>query len=466
MKRRAKTKRTAGKSSKNQGPAALDIGWRVGPLLLLLIILAGPKSDAITLEAALATTVEKNPTILEEKLGLEQAIGERLVFRSNGLPEARLQGLAGLQGGKRAGEPPVQPFGLGRGFFAQRFFDAAIPPSYRRGDVEVLLAQQRLNVAVVDQLHAARIAFYTALLNDSLRELGEEQRQRLADNVRTQEERYEAGQTDRGALASAQLLERELDPRIEEARRGYEGATLALATIMGNNVGPRATIARPEGELRFVTASHDLPAATAVALKDRPDLKLARLMVHAAEADQRIIEAAYYPTLTATLNGTYIPINVRRASGGSPSSQDDIISSELRAGGAYTWRVIDNGRVRGQVAQARSIREMNEISVRRLESNVSLDLHRISNNLRAIEKRWRSLNAAVASAEQNVSVVQQSLIEGLSSQLEFRNAESSFLETKGTLLTTIYEQNVARAEWDRAIGRYFQFSGDTTRNSR
>jgi len=39
---------------------------------------------------------------------------------------------------------------------------------------------------------------------------------------------------------------------------------------------------------------------------------------------------------------------------------------------------------------------------------------------------------------------------------------SSFLETKSALLTAAYQQNIARAEWDRATGRYFQFSNDTS----
>ena len=141
------------------------------------------------------------------------------------------------------------------------------------------------------------------------------------------------------------------------------------------------------------------------------------------------------------------------------------ISSDVAAGVAYTWRVVDNGKVGGQVARARAVREMNEISLRQLEANVSLELRRIGNNLRAIEQRWKSLSAAVASAEQNVNVVERTLAEGLSSQLEFRTAESSFLETKSALLSTIYQQQVARAEWDRATGRYFQFSGDTAGNS-
>jgi outer membrane protein TolC len=434
-------------------------------MLGAILIICGVPAHAISLDAALATTLEKNPAIVEAKIALELAAGRRLVLRSIGLPDVRIQGLAGVQGGQRAGEPETQPFGLARGFFAQPLFDAAVPPSRRRGDVEVLLAQQRLNVAVVEQLHGTRIAFYTALLNDSLRELGEAQRQRLAENVNTQAERYQAGRSDRGAVASARLLERELDPRIEEVRRGYHGALLTLANFMGRDMGPTSNIPRPDGALTFAAVGYDLKSETAAALSRRPDLNLARLLIRAAEEDQRIIEAAYYPALDATLSGTYIPVTIRQSSGGAASSSDNIVSSEASAGVAFTWRVVDNGRVGGRVVRARAVREMNEISLRQLEANVSLELRRISNNLRAIEQRWKSLSAAIASAEQNVNVVERTLAEGLSSQLEFRNAESSFLETRSALLSTLYQQQVARAEWDRATGRYFQFSGDTAGNS-
>ena len=420
--------------------------------------------SAITLDAALAKTLEKNPAIAEAKIALEQAAGQRLVLRSRGLPDIRIQVLAGVQGGKRAGQPATRPFGLARGFFRQPLFDATVPASRRRGDVEVLLAQQRLNVAIVEQLHATRIAFYTALFNDSLRELGEAQRQRLAENVTTQSERYQAGKADRGAVTNARLLESELEPHIEEVRRGYLGALLALATSMGNDLGSTADVLRPEGALEFAGTSYDLQSETSAALSRRSDLKLARVLVRAAEEDQRIIAAAYYPALDATLSGTYIPVTVRTANGGSARTSDDIISSEGTGGVAYTWQVVDNGRVGGQVSRARAIREMNEISLRQLEANVSLELKRIQNSLHAIEGRWKSLNAAVAGAEQNVTVLQRSLAEGLSSQLEFRTAENSFLETKGALLSATYQQNVARAEWDRATGRYFQFSEDTAGN--
>ncbi len=180
-----------------------------------------------------------------------------------------------------------------------------------------------------------------------------------------------------------------------------------------------------------MTTDYDLEAETDLALSRRPDLKLARLLVKAADEDQRIIAAAYYPALDSTLSASYIPVTIQQEKGALAVSSSNIITSNVTVGAAYTWQVVDNGKVGGQVAQARAIRQMNEISVRQLETNVSLELKRIDNNFRAIEGRWKSLSAAVAAAEQNVMVLQGSLAEGLSSQLEFRNAENSFLETKG-----------------------------------
>src|SRR6266566_2857215 len=143
-------------------------------------------SGAITLENVLQTTLEKNPAIQEAKSGVEQAAGQRLVLRSMIWPKVTIAVPAGVQGGHRAGEDTTKVFAFARGFFTQTLFDAAVPPSIRHGDVDVLIAQQQLNVAVVEQLHQARLAFYAALYNRSLQSIREQQRQRLEENAATQ----------------------------------------------------------------------------------------------------------------------------------------------------------------------------------------------------------------------------------------------------------------------------------------
>src|SRR5204862_646109 len=133
-----------------------------------------------------------------------------LVLRSIIWPDLKARVPAGLQGGHRGGEDSIKGFGFARGSFTQTLFNAAVPASLRRGDVGLLIAQQQLNVTVVEQLHAARLAFYTALYNRRLQSIREEQQQRLNDNVATQKNRYEAGLVDRGAFTSATVQAREL----------------------------------------------------------------------------------------------------------------------------------------------------------------------------------------------------------------------------------------------------------------
>ena len=423
-------------------------------------------SRAITLDALLQQTVEKNAEIQKAKVGLEEAAGKRLVFHSVALPGAIIGGVGGDQGGHRAGQSPNSPFGFGYGSLTQPLFDASILASRRRGDVEVLIAKQKLNVAVSEQLHAARLAFYAALFNRSLITLREEQREQLAENAGSQKSRYEAGLTDRGAAVGAELQTRELDPRINTARRAYEGARLKLAEAMGSDVGPDAVLPEPEGELHYTKVDVDRAGATTVALEHRSDLKLARLLVRAADEDQRMIEAAYYPALNLVVAGEYIPTTtVRRDnSEGSPKRSDNVVSSEIRAGGAYTWRVIDNGKVFGAVARQRATREVNELLVHKMEVDVPRDLSRIQNDLEAIATKQQSLIAASSAAEQNASTVRENLAAGVVSQLEYRLAENSLLDARTGLLGLAYQENVALAEWDRALGRYLQFSDDNSRN--
>src|SRR5437899_1783780 len=104
----------------------------------------------VTLDEVLQATLDKNPAIQGAKAGLEEAVGRRLVFRSVVWPNAELGVPAGVQAGHRAGENGVKGFGIGRGLLDQTLFNMAVPPSLQRGDIEVLIAQQQLNVAVVE----------------------------------------------------------------------------------------------------------------------------------------------------------------------------------------------------------------------------------------------------------------------------------------------------------------------------
>src|SRR5216117_1614647 len=431
-------------------------------VIAIFMVCVAHTAHAITLESVLQTTLEKNPAIQGAKANLEQAAGQRLVLRSMIWPSVSAAVPAGVQAGHRSGESGIKGFALARGFFTQTLFNAAVPPSLRRGDVGVLIAQQQLNVAVVEQLHGARLAFYAALYNRSLESIRDEQRQKLDENVTTQKDRFEAGLADKSAFTSASVQSSELVPQIESAHGAYRQAQLKLAEAMAIDPA-KSTLPEPEGELQFVPLNVDLDSETAAALQRRADLKLARLFVRAANEDQRIIAADYYPTVVGSIPGEYVPVTgIHRQE--STSKTQDFIGSEIREKAVYTWRVIDNGQVGGAVLRARAARETNELTCKKLEANVSRELSRIANDLSGIEARESSLSAASVAAEEGARTVRENVASGLASPLEYRVTENAFLKTRSGLLDAIYQHNLAIAEWDRATGRYFQFSDDTALN--
>jgi outer membrane protein TolC len=426
------------------------------PILWLSILATAP---AITLDETLKTTLDKNPAIQQAKLKLEQASGRRLVFRSVIWPSVRLNVPAGVQGGYRAGSTSTKLFGLVRGALTQPLIDVAIPASLRRGDIEVLIAEQQLNLAVEEQLHTARVAFYSALYQRELRSLREKQRLRLDENVASQGDRYQAGLVDRSAFTTATVEARGLDPMVEDAQRGYSAAQLQLGEATAVDLKSEKPLPEPEGELTFATVDVDLNKEINTALEQRTDIKLARLLVRSANEDERIIAAGYYPSATGAIAADYIPVSgIHRE--GSTSRTQDFIGSEIREGAAYTWQVIDNGKVGGAVLRARTAKEINELELRKLETSVGQQLSRIRNQLIGIAERHNALIAGADNAELAAAAVQQNLGSGLASQLEYRVAESSSLKTQSGLLEASYLQSVALAEWDRATGRYFQFSED------
>ncbi|HJT45709.1 MAG TPA: TolC family protein [Chthoniobacterales bacterium] len=416
-------------------------------------------ASAITLDETLKETLDNNPAIQQAKLKVEAATGRRLVFRSVAWPNAKLNVPGGVQGGDRAGSTSTKLFGFVRGALTQPLFDTSIPHSLNRGDIEVLIAEQQLNLAVEDQLHTARVAFYTALYQRELRALREKQRLRLDENVASQSSRYQAGLVDRGAFTTATVEARGLDPMIEDSQRRYSAAQLQLGQSMAKDLKANAPMPEPEGQLTFATVNVDLNKEINTALEDRTDIKLARLLIRAANEDERIIAAGYYPSASGSITGDYIPVSgIHRE--GSTSRTQDFTGSEIREGAAFTWRVIDSGKVGGAVLRARSAREINEIELKKLEASVGQQLSRIRNQLNGIAERHNALISGATNAEQAAAAVQQNLGSGLASQLEYRVAESSYLKTQTGLLEASYLQNVALADWDRATGRYFQLAED------
>ncbi len=173
----------------------------------------------LTMEDCLASVLTRNTEIQQLRVDLERAAGTRLVYRSRALPQLASQTEDGLRGGPLY--PPSGPFSLVTAQFSQPLFDAGVPPSLRRGRLEVIVAQQNLNRAVTDRLHEGRLIFLLAQYLRDLIAVHEELDKHLQANVQSEQQRLDVGASNEAALKSAKIQQLNVELALANLRGYY-----------------------------------------------------------------------------------------------------------------------------------------------------------------------------------------------------------------------------------------------------
>ena len=329
----------------------------------------------------------------------------------------------------------------------------------------MLIAEHNLNLAVTGELHKLRLAFLRALLFRNLIDLHQQIEKRLEANVESQQELLDAGASTRQAVMQAEIQALNLKPSLAAYQQQYFEARTQIAELIGRDMSgqppdiERVRLPWPTGDLSYEPVELDLERESARALKQRPDLLLLREAIEAAGAEKRMVRAGYFPFITLTASGLLIPENVLL------SRQTDVVpgretrATEYRAGPALSWRVVDNGQVTGASRRAESVRQIYQITLRRLEQNVPRELARVAQTLENADARLGALQKAVAATEENLKLVETKVVLGEATQLDFLNAQRNLLWVRTGVLQAVYDHASARAQLDRVTGAYLNFAG-------
>jgi outer membrane protein TolC len=463
---------------------SLFCGW-------LLVLAAMPSAVAqleqqvptydLTLDDCLAWTFRQYPEIQKARMDVERATGTKTVFRSRALPQLSGQVAIGLRGGNlyNSGQTRTNavgatvtnnattlyptPFSTLAAEFSQPLIDVGIPPSLRRGRLEVVIAQQNLNHEVTERLHEARTTFLQALYLRDLIALHEDIDQRLQANVESEQQRLHVGTGSEAALKSAQIQELDLQVQLSNLRGGYVTAVTRIAELCGLNLNEDARgtrqlwLPRPVGELQYEPAKVDLPQETAYALTNRADLKLLQALVDATAADRQTVQAGYFPLVSLIGSALLVPQDylLTKQTQIIPGQETD--STEGRAGVAMSWQVIDNGQITGASRRLEATRQAYEIDLHKLEQSVPRELATIEGSLEDADARRAALVKSTAEAEENLKLIEEQIALGQATQLDFLKAQGNLLSVRAGIADATYSHEIARAELDRATGRYLQY---------
>lgn len=389
---------------------------------------------------------------------------------------AQRQGAAQQQAASNAGLDPSggggNPFGVDNEFLGgisvqQTLYNgsafAAVKGAQQLKDVN-LRAVDRQQQLTVDQV---RTAFYNALL-------AQEQAAVAAQSVDRQQATLQEVdlRVERGVAAKYQRLstEVELANQRTQLTQAQTQATLAkdnLKLTLGFPMDQPITLAgalAPEGLGQFRTVS--MQDAVAMALERRPDVQQARLAVELREVQQNITEAERYPTLSAVANFNYsgrVP-DQRTTLTSDPDDPfafgsntqdffgDDYWNPSLNVGLQLSWNIFSGFQRAARVEQDEVAVNRAQLQLEQTEQQVRLDVQRAMENLRAARQRIQSQSQNVDRAQTNYQFTDQRVQEGVSSQLELREANQQLDQSRLNYLQAVYDYLTAQSALETAVG--------------
>ncbi len=456
---------------------------------------SGGAVPTFTLDQAILTAVQRNPTLLNAEQEIKRTRGVIIQVRAQALPQinanANFQWIdPNLTGARVFGNtttttgstPSVAATSLMEGVPSSQVGDvrtpmAAVTPSPVRNvqtsDVSYAISVTGTQLIfngttfnqirgtffqrdsayfafrnVLDQLIATvKTQFYQIIVNRELVKVNEENVRLLEAQLKDQQNRFEAGTVPRFNVLQADVQLHNQLPNLITAQNNLRISKLQLAKTLGLYFQPRRGENPPlevVGEMPYFPRTIELANAIELGKERRPFLKEAR--ANALNQLQQVRAAAgqYLPNVTTTGGGEWVssPIN---------SSWHDISKgwTALVQGSLPIW---DSGAIAGQVIQQRALLSEAKITYDDDVRQVELEIQQAYSNLQQNEELVTSQEKNVELAEEALRLAKARLDAGAGVQLDVLNATVQLLTAQSTRLQALFGYNSSLAEFDRATG--------------
>ncbi len=307
---------------------------------------------------------------------------------------------------------------------------------------------------ILDSLIATvKTQFYQIIVNRDLVKVNEENVRLLEAQLKDQQNRFEAGTVPRFNVLQADVQLHNQIPQLITAQNNLRISKLQLAKTLGLDFQRRRGESPPLeviGDMPYVPRPIELADAIEMGKQRRPFLKQARANVLNQLQQVRATAGQWLPNITTTGGGEWVssPIN---------SSWHDISKgwTALVQGSLPIW---DSGAIAGQVIQQRALLSETKITYDDDLRQVELEIQQAYSNLQQNRELIQSQEKNVELAEEAVRLAKARLDAGAGVQLDVLNATVQLLTAQSTRLQALFGYNSSLAEFDRATGAQSTYS--------
>jgi len=436
-----------------------------------------PKYPNLTLEGAIRLALQANPTILTSAQQIRLAQGQVLTVRAQAIPQLNIntsynqQGMELARNGRSAGDitipnPGGSPIVLSTGgsdpqnktwtiqFAAsQLLYDGGATISgIRVANAAEANAYFSLRSTIDNIIAQVKINFYQVLLNRALIVAQNQSVALLTQQLKDQDNRFEAGTVPRFNVLQAEVALANAKPPLIQAQNNYRIALYQLVRLLGMNYAEGALNEVPfnvVGFLSYTKRKIDADQSIRVGVARNPALKAQRQSIISQAANVDVQFAGFLPSVSATAG---YQINNNLASTSLSQTVEDWFF-----GATGSWAVWDGFATAGRVQQARAQVEQARINYDNSVRTVILDVQQAISNLQTASETIDSQTASVVQGAEALRLAQERLDAGAGTQLDVLNAQTSLLQSQTFVLQARFSYIQALAQYDQALSLDTQY---------
>ncbi len=414
-------------------------------------------TGALSLDRAVQTALVQNPEILKQVQEIERTRGQIVEIRAQALPHI---GAAGnfrqedrrLVDGGGGGSSDFFSSGTGDKSWLVDF--EARQVLYAGGQVRAAIRiakftedtsyfQLRDTVDLV--VSQTRTQFYDVLLTRALINVQDESIRLLSDQLKDQQNRFDAGTVPRFNVLRAEVELSNARPDLIAAKNNYLIAQLRLAKTLGLDAGPTG---KPTfncvGEFQITERPLGLVNAIQLAKEKRAFLKVQRQQILIGKEQIKVALAGYKPRIDAKAG--YELRNSRFS-----SDLDQIVDGWFY-GITGTWNIFDGLETAGKVRLARAQLESSKINYDDSVQKVELEVQQSYANLQTARETIRSQQKNVEQALEALRLSTERFSAGAGTQLDVLDSRVALTKARTTEIQSRATYNKELAEFDRATG--------------
>lgn len=416
-----------------------------GVIVALTNLVPAASARQYTMEQAVAVARAQNPDVAIAEKKVQAARGGLVEARAGYLPAVVSSGRYARR--ERQGDTSLRPEDYNANI-------RIVESLYTGGATSSRVAIAQLNFAKAQAQHAAvlnrvtmevRLAIYQLLLNRKQIRVRQESVAVLAQELKTQRERFSAGTVGELNVRRAEVTLGNEQPVLIQAQTELQNSYLRLGALLGtpptSSGEPGFTVA---GDLTYEARQPDLSDCLVHAVATRPELRAAEADI-AIEKHQLVLDRSATKPRVEVFSG-YEIYNERDPTLGREFNHGYIVG--LNA----SWPLFDGFATKGRVQATQARREAAVQARDALRLSIESEVRSAFLDLEQADRVLESEARNVQSAQESLEIANGNLAAGLGTQLDVLQAASDLTRTQTTRLSATYLHNAALARLELACG--------------